>query len=275
MAQDLTVNIKTTSEVPQAMDKAKQAVTGFSKQVEEVNRKTNQSAKQETEKASSQIDGIQKRFGSSFKDIFLSVLGPMALFAGAMAFIGRIIEENKKKHADANQAAIDGTNALMSAEDRYWARKRDRDDKSAKDKEQAAMSREDITKDFLLNDVLGRSYLLKKMYGESRKSDKPSYLKPFESASEREAAGLLATTNEAQMYVQLALKEKMRENPELGKATDFKGPEGFSNVVGVGANPVMEAMAEQTELARQQLAELQKLNAKGNDTQTDFTKDSK
>ena len=77
------------------------------------------------------------------------------------------------------------------------------------------------------------------------------------------------------MYVQLALKEKMRENPELGKATDFKGPEGFSNVVGVGANPVMEAMAEQTELARQQLAELQKLNAKGNDTQTDFTKDSK
>jgi hypothetical protein len=34
-------------------------------------------------------------------------------------------------------------------------------------------------------------------------------------------------------------------------------------------------MAEQTELARQQLAELQKLNAKGNDTQTDFTKDSK
>jgi hypothetical protein len=62
---------------------------------------------------------------------------------------------------------------------------------------------------------------------------------------------------------------------ESGKQANFKGPEGFSNVVGVGANPVMEAMAEQTELARQQLAELQKLNAKGNDTQTDFTKDSK
>jgi hypothetical protein len=57
--------------------------------------------------------------------------------------------------------------------------------------------------------------------------------------------------------------------------TSFKGPEGFSNVVGVGANPVMEAMAAQTEIALQQLAELQKLNAKGNDTQTDFTKDSK
>jgi hypothetical protein len=58
-------------------------------------------------------------------------------------------------------------------------------------------------------------------------------------------------------------------------ATNFKGPEGFSNVIGVGSNPVMEAMAAQTEIALQQLAELQKLNAKANDTQTDFTKDSK
>jgi hypothetical protein len=77
------------------------------------------------------------------------------------------------------------------------------------------------------------------------------------------------------MYAQLALKEKMRDNPEAGKSENFKGPEGFSNVVGVGANPVMEAMAAQTEIALQQLAELQKLNAKGNDTQIDFTKDSK
>ena len=58
-------------------------------------------------------------------------------------------------------------------------------------------------------------------------------------------------------------------------AANFKGPEGFSNVVGVGSNPVIEAMNAQTEIALQQLAELQKLNAKATDTQTDFTKDSK
>ena len=50
MAQDLTVNIKTTSDVPQAMDKAKAATNSFSNQVE----------------------GIGKKFASSFKDIFLS-----------------------------------------------------------------------------------------------------------------------------------------------------------------------------------------------------------
>lgn len=71
-----------------------------------------------------QMDGIGKKFGSGFKDIFLSFLGPMALLGTAMAFIGKIIADNQKKHEDANQAAIDGTNSLMSAEDKYWANKR-------------------------------------------------------------------------------------------------------------------------------------------------------
>ena len=34
---------------------------------------------------------------------------------------------------------------------------------------------------------------------------------------------------------------------QKAKLADFKGPEGFSNVVGVGANPVMEAMNAQLE----------------------------
>jgi hypothetical protein len=32
------------------------------------------------------------------------------------------------------------------------------------------------------------------------------------------------------------------------KAGSFKGPEGFGTVVGVGANPVMEAMTRQNEI---------------------------
>lgn len=34
--------------------------------------------------------------------------------------------------------------------------------------------------------------------------------------------------------------------------TAFKAPEGFSNVVGVGANPVMEAMSAQLEQQKRQ-----------------------
>ena len=33
-----------------------------------------------------------------------------------------------------------------------------------------------------------------------------------------------------------------------GKSAAFKGPEGFGNVIGVGPNPVLEAMTLQTEV---------------------------
>jgi hypothetical protein len=58
------------------------------------------------------------------------------------------------------------------------------------------------------------------------------------------------------------------------KKNSFKPPEGFSNVVGVGANPVMEAMAEQLDIQKQQLAALQEIANKGT-SPTDFTKESK
>ena len=243
MAQDLTVNIKTTSDVPQAMDRAKGATVSFGKQVED----------------------IQKKFSMAFKDVFLSFLGPLALLGIAMNYIGKLIDDNRKKHEEANQAAIDGTNALMSAEDKYYANKRNNENKDQKNVEQAKTTREDVTKSFMIAE-----------------RDRA-----FEVMSKEQQAAFLSGTSmndiakdpEYQKKIQLLIAEDMKKNPlpptEAAKQANFKGPEGFSNVVGVGANPVMEAMAEQTELARQQLAELQKLNAKGNDTQTDFTKDSK
>jgi hypothetical protein len=252
MAQDLTVNIKTTSDVPQAMDRAKGATVSFGKQVED----------------------IQKKFSMAFKDVFLSFLGPLALLGIAMNYIGKLIDDNRKKHEDANQAAIDGTNELMSAEDRYYSRKRDNEKKDKENKQQAALTREQVTEAFLLENPIGRAIMqIKAGPGEK---NRPSFLGPLTESSLRQQAGWLSKSAEIQAAVQLAIKEQARENPLKDKtATTFKTPEGFSNVVGVGANPVIEAMAEQTELARQQLAELQKLNAKATDTQTDFTKDSK
>jgi hypothetical protein len=189
----------------------------------------------------------------------------LALLGIAMNYIGKLIDENRKKHEDANQAAIDGTNALMSAEDKYYANKRNNESKDLKNVEQAKTTREDVTKSFMISD-----------------RDRA-----FEAMSKQQQAAFMSGTSmndiakdpEYQKKIQLLIAEDMKKNPlpptEAAKQANFKGPEGFSNVVGVGSNPVIEAMAEQTELARQQLAELQKLNAKGTDTQTDFTKDSK
>ena len=137
MAQDLTVNIKTTSDVPQAMDRAKSATVGFGKQVED----------------------IQKKFSMAFKDVFLSFLGPLALLGVAMNYIGKLIDDNRKKHEDANQAAIAGTNELMSAEDKYYANKRNNEKKAKETVEEAKTTREDVTKSFLTTDPRGRTML--------------------------------------------------------------------------------------------------------------------
>lgn len=73
MAQDLTVNIKTTSDVPQAMDKSKTAVVSFAKQVED----------------------IQKKFSTGFKDIFLGFTAPMVILQSAISFISGAIAQAK------------------------------------------------------------------------------------------------------------------------------------------------------------------------------------
>jgi len=251
MSQSLELNIKTSSDVPQAMDKARSATVSFGQQV----------------------DGIQKKFSTAFKDIFLSFLGPMALLGVAINYIGKLIEENQKKHREANQAAIDGTNELMSAEDRYYAKKRDNEKKDKENREQAAMSREDITREFILNDPVGRAYLYMKQGGKAQEQ-LPSWLKGLSklTGSDESAAALLAKSQEAQMFVQTALMSQRRENPLPGQSAGFKGPEGFSNVIGVGPNPVLEAMAQQTEIALAQLAELQKISGSTPGGQGDFTK---
>ena len=243
MSQDLTVNIKTTSDVPQAMDRAKGATVSFGKQVED----------------------IQKKFSMAFKDVFLSFLGPLALLGVAMNYIGKLIDDNRKKHEEANQAAIDGTNALMSAEDKYYANKRNNENKDQKNVEQAKTTREDVTKSFMIAE-----------------RDRA-----FEVMSKEQQAAFLSGTSmndiakdpEYQKKIQLLIAEDMKKNPlpptEAAKQANFKGPEGFSNVVGVGANPVMEAMNAQLEEAQKQTALLQQIASKGTDTQTDFTKDSK
>ena len=54
--------------------------------------------------------------------------------------------------------------------------------------------------------------------------------------------------------LQLLAEDMAKEGPISEsikqKAGDFKGPEGFSNVVGVGANPVIEAMTQQLDEAK-------------------------
>ena len=71
MAQSLELNIKTTSDVPQAMDKAKTATVSFGRQVED----------------------IQRKFSTAFKDIALGFVAPMVIFQNIISSIKDDIEK--------------------------------------------------------------------------------------------------------------------------------------------------------------------------------------
>ena len=249
MAQSLELNIKTTSDVPQAMDKAKSATVSFGRQVED----------------------IQKKFSMAFKDVFLSFLGPMALVGAAMNQIGNLIEENRRKREEADKAAIDGTNELISAEERYWARKMAGEKKTKETKEQAKVSREQVTLSFLQEDPRGKEMLnqiLAKM---------PLYM----STRAQAPLSAIAADKRVQDMVQKMLAEDLAKNPELNleavaakkkaeeeaakakakqvesKPAAFRGIDSMGsvsgNVIGVGQNPVVSAIHEQVEIAKQQL----------------------
>ena len=89
----------------------------------------------------------------------------------------------------------------------------------------------------------------------------------------------IAKDPEYQKKIQLLIAEDMKKNPlpptEAAKQANFKGPEGFSNVVGVGANPVMEAMNLQLEEAQKQTALLEKIASPEGGVPKDFTKETK
>ena len=83
---------------------------------------------------------------------------------------------------------------------------------------------------------------------------------------------------EYQKKIQELIAQDLKANPSLGakpeegKTADFKGPQGFSNVVGVGANPVIEAMTQQLEEQKKQTGLLQSLVDRNPFLSTDFTK---
>jgi len=249
MAQSLEVNIKTTSDVPQAMDKAKAATTGFG----------------------SQIEGIGKKFGSSFKDIFLSFLGPMAILTTVLAFIGKAIADNQRKNEEAHQAALNNTNELMSAQDRFYANKREKEKLTKEQIEQAKLERENVTMEFLQNDPRGLQIL-----EGNRTPSQGTGLGMGGGVNAPVDITRLSRNKSIQDQIQAILAKDIANNPATAPTgpTSFKTPEGFGNVVGVGANPVMEAMTMQLEEARKQTALLESLNNKspGGGVPVDFTK---
>jgi len=283
MAQELTVNIKTTSDVPQAMDKAKAATVGFGKQVDDIGRK----------------------FSMAFKDIAFAFVAPLVLLNSAISAISGAIAKAKQDTKDILDFAAKGTSVFADkgATDMAQAANRisgkNKESKlSKKQREVAAQAFLDSSED---QSTFGDSEanLALKQYldegegkgglemarrrlkhtamftGVSSMASDPEMQDVLSrrAALSNERAASMAPADPAAAAAAQSAAQKASDDAAKAKGTTFKGPEGFSNVVGVGANPVIEAMTMQLEETRKQTALLEILaNPGGGGVPIDFTK---
>jgi len=223
--QDLSINIKTNSDVPQAMDKAKSATVSFSKQVED----------------------IQKKFSTGFKDIFLGFTAPMVLLQSAISFIAASIEQAKRDAKDGLDLIAKGESRFATSEEAkaaaFFKRKKEMED----EKKLVEAGRTDITKQILANEGgMFKDFELPEQYVRQLREGSTTMEKLSKDKDVQRLAMEYFTRTEAGRKISDSLGIDTAE--EGKKAGTFKGPEGFSNVVGVGANPVLEKMTRQNEI---------------------------
>ena len=250
MAQDLTVNIKTTSDVPQAMDKAKAATVSFGKQVDDIGRK----------------------FSMAFKDIAFAFVAPLVLLNSAINFISASIEKRKQDIKEAYDFALKAESKYLESETVVLAKTRAAKEQDAKDREMAKTAK--LTEYTKFLEQPGMRDKVAEEIGGFR----GFRLKTGIDANSPEAMAQTADVQAVISRMIAPMVEQSKKANDIQKepkgSTSFKGPEGFSNVVGVGANPVMEAMTMQLEESRKQTALLEQIASPNGGVPADFTKSS-
>jgi hypothetical protein len=252
------------------------------------------------------MEGVQARFKNFGKDLFLSFAAPMVLLNAAMNMISSSIEKSRQQVQDAKAVAEGGGNRFMRAGTVTSAQEAARRRQDALDRQNAKLGAEAVAREQGEGQGYGGTS------GKEAESAMASYVEEgkgfwntagrwLETASmglgltdyaknediqkilERRAAGraesdpaMIAKKKE----LEAAAKEKAdaEAKSDAQKALDlrgkgaFAGSEGFSNVVGVGANPVLTAVTAQLDEQRKHTALLQQIAMGGSYTPPDFTK---
>ena len=247
MSQDLTVNIKTTSDVPQAMDKATQATNNFGRQVQD----------------------IQKKFGNAFKDIFLGFTAPMILLQSAISYISAQMEQARRDAKEGLDLIAQGKTEFATSQEAKTAAFFKRRKELEEEKRLVQEGRASLTEQILTDPELGKGFVPPQRIMQRLQSGESIKGVSKDPELGRMAMDFLQQTEKGRKILAEATPT------EAAKQANFKGPEGFSNVVGVGANPVMEAMNLQLEESQKQTALLEKIASPEGGVPKDFTKETK
>ena len=224
MAQSLEVNIKTTSDVPQAMDKAKAATVGFQ----------------------SQLDAIGKKFSTAFKDIALGFIAPVIILQQVMSYISASIAKAKQDAKDGLELIAKGESRFSNPEEakagRYFKRR-------AELKEESRLvetGRAEITSQVLANEGgMFKDFELPEKFIRQLKEGSTTL---DALAKNKEVQGLALEyfnkTDEGRK-----LSESLGLGASAAKAETMKDSPLGSGVIGVGASPqIALAMEANTKL---------------------------
>ena len=229
MAQDLTVNIKTTSDVPQAMSKAGAAASGFNKQ----------------------LGDIGNKFSNSFKDIFLGFAAPMVLLQGAIQMITSAIAQAKQDAKEGLDLIAKGETVFATTEEKKMATLFKAKKQREEELKLIEAGKQEMTRQFLTETKEGQGMAQRIVSGAvsaqlpAPSIDQMSKMKDVQG----EALDRFLKSPEGAEYAKILAEEDAKAaSKDAQKPGTFKGPEGFSNVVGVGANPVLEKMTRQNEI---------------------------
>lgn len=278
MAQDLTLNIKTTSDVPQAMDKAKTATVSFSKQVED----------------------IQKKFSTGFKDIFLGFFAPMVLLNAAISYFGNKIAEAQKLAADGFDKLADSSTNYGNREEKTLAAQLKLKMDLIKAEKELRAGKTEMFKTYMESTPEGKA-IVNREISKGGTGFQMGMNIPF--MREKFISGL-AMMNQIQAEIldiedrkisPEQRKQREREMEAASKAEfdaanektrldDMKkaegtrpkfGTEGYGNVIGVGANVAMEMAQMQIDELRRHTELLQMIATKESVAAVDFSKGDK
>jgi hypothetical protein len=269
-------------------------------------------AEQVTEKVKKSIstleknmEGIENRFKSFGKDLFLSFAAPMVLLNAAMSSISAAIEKNRQAVQDAKAVAEGGGNKYMREGTVGSAQEAARRRQDALDRQNAKLAAEALAEEqgkeggvlgfggeadkamiqYAMEgkgffNKIGRSANAAAMFfGINDYTKDEEMQKVLESRSAaRVAADPEIIAKQKAVAEAAAAKQASETKSDAQKALDVQGKgamagaEGFSNVVGVGANPVLAAVTAQLDEQRKQTFLLQQIAMGGSYTPPDFTK---
>lgn len=231
MSNVIKFSITGDTNAEQVTNRAKAAVSGFDKQVE----------------------GIGKKFGSAFKDIFLGFAAPMVLLNNAISMIAASIEKAKQDAQDGIDLMAKGETVYANAEEKKTAAFFNA--KAAREKEmaQVAAGREKLGRDFSQTEA-GRKAMqeflgigLNRFMASGGPGGQPNYEGVFKNRGFQDfMIKKFVETPEGAAYKPIF---------DSANKDNFK-PEGLSsNIVGVGQSPGMAIINEQLRV-QQEIADM-------------------